>query len=267
MKRKEDPKSSPSREDAGVALFLFPEVRENYPAVPSSFGAEASAVAGPLLRRSRSRKSSSIGKAIGLHANRKAAAMAFATAMARPASFSFSLSRAFRFRALPQLPARQLLFKGSVREARSSTSSALLGFRHFHPNSVRGRVGWLSSRGERCSGWSECRAVSSSPSPPQKEVAVEVPVIVDEALAGVEDFPVLQAVIEQLEIDAPVAVKLAIAGFEDFDSSDVVELSVMLCDDARIRELNKEWRQKDSPTDVLSFPQDQPAGRECCYCL
>lgn len=100
------------------------------------------------------------------------------------------------------------------------------------------------------------RAVFSSP-PPRKEVAVEVPVLV-EGLDG-DDFE-LEAMVEQLEIDAPLAVKLAIAGYEDFDQSDVVELSVMLCDDARIREFNKEWREKDSATDVLSFPQDQPAG-------
>jgi rRNA maturation RNase YbeY len=34
----------------------------------------------------------------------------------------------------------------------------------------------------------------------------------------------------------------------------------MLCDDARIRELNKEWRGKDSAMNVLLFPEDQPAG-------
>lgn len=32
------------------------------------------------------------------------------------------------------------------------------------------------------------------------------------------------------------------------------ELSVLLCDDAFIRDLNLQWRQKDQPTDVLSFP-------------
>ncbi len=31
------------------------------------------------------------------------------------------------------------------------------------------------------------------------------------------------------------------------------ELSVLLCDDEFIRELNAQWRQKDIPTDVLSF--------------
>lgn len=35
-----------------------------------------------------------------------------------------------------------------------------------------------------------------------------------------------------------------------------VELSVLLCSDARIAELNGAWRDKPVPTDVLSFPQD-----------
>ena len=34
------------------------------------------------------------------------------------------------------------------------------------------------------------------------------------------------------------------------------ELSVVLTDDARIHALNKTWRGKDKPTDVLSFPQE-----------
>jgi probable rRNA maturation factor len=33
-----------------------------------------------------------------------------------------------------------------------------------------------------------------------------------------------------------------------------IELSVVLCDDAYITELNEEWRGKASATDVLSFP-------------
>jgi probable rRNA maturation factor len=34
------------------------------------------------------------------------------------------------------------------------------------------------------------------------------------------------------------------------------ELSVMLCDDATITELNRDYRGLDKPTDVLSFPLD-----------
>jgi probable rRNA maturation factor len=32
-------------------------------------------------------------------------------------------------------------------------------------------------------------------------------------------------------------------------------LSLLICGDARSRKLNREWRRKDRPTDVLSFPQ------------
>jgi probable rRNA maturation factor len=35
-------------------------------------------------------------------------------------------------------------------------------------------------------------------------------------------------------------------------------LSVLLCGDARMRRLNRTWRRKDRPTDVLSFPSDEP---------
>ena len=36
------------------------------------------------------------------------------------------------------------------------------------------------------------------------------------------------------------------------------EVSVTFCDDARIRALNAEWRGKDTPTNVLSFPTPGP---------
>lgn len=36
------------------------------------------------------------------------------------------------------------------------------------------------------------------------------------------------------------------------------ELSVLLCDDEFIRDLNLQWRQKDEPTDVLSFEMGDP---------
>ena len=37
------------------------------------------------------------------------------------------------------------------------------------------------------------------------------------------------------------------------------EVSLLLCDDARIRDINREWRGLDKPTNVLSFPAAPPA--------
>lgn len=38
------------------------------------------------------------------------------------------------------------------------------------------------------------------------------------------------------------------------------EVSLVFTDDAAIRELNREWRDKDKPTNVLSFPGSDPDG-------
>lgn len=37
---------------------------------------------------------------------------------------------------------------------------------------------------------------------------------------------------------------------------DAVEVSVLLADDERVRSLNRAWRGKDSPTNVLAFPAE-----------
>jgi probable rRNA maturation factor len=39
------------------------------------------------------------------------------------------------------------------------------------------------------------------------------------------------------------------------------EADLWLCSDAEIRELNERYRDKDRPTDVLSFPQYEPGDR------
>lgn len=39
-----------------------------------------------------------------------------------------------------------------------------------------------------------------------------------------------------------------------------VELSLVFCDDPFIHQLNRDYRGKDRPTDVLSFPQDLESG-------
>ena len=57
--------------------------------------------------------------------------------------------------------------------------------------------------------------------------------------------------VEELEgVEADATALLAAARCAD------CELSLVLCSDAWIRPLNKQWRDKDVATDVLSFPQD-----------
>lgn len=55
---------------------------------------------------------------------------------------------------------------------------------------------------------------------------------------------------------AQAATAVAEAADED------VEVSVMLTDDASIRELNRQWRGKDKATNVLSFPAPEQPGFE-----
>ena len=54
---------------------------------------------------------------------------------------------------------------------------------------------------------------------------------------------------------AEAAVTVAEEANEDF------EVSVMLTDDAHIQELNRTWRGKDKPTNVLSFPAPEQPGQ------
>jgi probable rRNA maturation factor len=59
------------------------------------------------------------------------------------------------------------------------------------------------------------------------------------------------ASIAQAEVERLVAISLASAGIEDG------HVAVEFVDEDRIHDLNREYREKDEPTDVLSFPIDE----------
>lgn len=58
---------------------------------------------------------------------------------------------------------------------------------------------------------------------------------------------------------AAVAAAIAVTPFAELGTGEaMVEVSVRLTTDAEVRELNATWRDKDKPTNVLSFPSIQP---------
>ncbi len=77
-----------------------------------------------------------------------------------------------------------------------------------------------------------------------------------------------------LTIDAPgwsdslsdaegVVLRAAEAAYRDAGDGGAAELSLVLADDQRVQDLNRAWRGKDTPTNVLSFPagDDGAPGR------
>ena len=66
--------------------------------------------------------------------------------------------------------------------------------------------------------------------------------------------------LEDTEALAQKAAEAALAVTYEADGD--FEASVMLTDDAQIRELNRTWRDKDKPTNVLSFPAPEQPGQD-----
>ncbi|MXQ11879.1 rRNA maturation RNase YbeY [Microvirga makkahensis] len=64
--------------------------------------------------------------------------------------------------------------------------------------------------------------------------------------------------IPDVEALARTAAEAALAVTDEAEGE--FEASVMLTDDAHIRELNRTWRGKDKPTNVLSFPAPEQPG-------
>lgn len=66
--------------------------------------------------------------------------------------------------------------------------------------------------------------------------------------------------LEDAEALAQKAAEAALA--VTYEADEAFEASVMLTDDAQIRELNRTWRGKDKPTNVLSFPAPEQPGQD-----
>ena len=72
----------------------------------------------------------------------------------------------------------------------------------------------------------------------------------------------------EIEVDVEADAWLAVPGVERRVRETALaalggrdgEISLLLADDAAVRELNREWRGKDAPTNVLSFPAAESAA-------
>lgn len=101
----------------------------------------------------------------------------------------------------------------------------------------------------------------------EKELELSVSICIEDDLP---DDPEILSIAELLRLNVPMAMKLAFDGLKDSEHktrdtaiSDVggfesVELSILLCNDDFIRKLNKEWRDEDHATDVLSMSEHIP---------
>ncbi len=70
----------------------------------------------------------------------------------------------------------------------------------------------------------------------------------------------LQAEAETVGIDTHALERLAARALEAEGVARPAELSILLADDATVRELNRTYRGADAPTDVLSFSQAEGAA-------
>ncbi|KAK3213026.1 hypothetical protein Dsin_017732 [Dipteronia sinensis] len=107
------------------------------------------------------------------------------------------------------------------------------------------------------------RAVKSK----EKELELNVSICIEDELP---DDPEISSIAELLRLNAPMLMKSAFeslkdseyktrdTAIEDIGGFGSIELSILLCNDEFIRKLNKEWRDEDHATDVLSMSQHVP---------
>ncbi|KAL4528549.1 hypothetical protein Ndes2437A_g03114 [Nannochloris sp. 'desiccata'] len=88
------------------------------------------------------------------------------------------------------------------------------------------------------------------------DIVTDVGIMVEGEPKNLSDAEV-EALCASLYTDSKAVVQQAAMVLVEGEARDSppgpLELSLVLCDDSHIRDLNKEWRGKDAPTDVLSF--------------
>ncbi|KMZ75042.1 Hydrolase Cof, related [Zostera marina] len=109
------------------------------------------------------------------------------------------------------------------------------------------------------------KKLKPKPKPKQLEFCVEIGIEED-----LPQDPQILNIAEMLRLNIPMAMKIAFDGLGDTgyktrDTSidnvgkfEKADLSLLLCNDKFIQKLNKEWRDEDSATDVLSMSQHIP---------
>jgi len=92
--------------------------------------------------------------------------------------------------------------------------------------------------------------LSKSPSPPRpRKLGTEKQVQID---------VIVRSARWRKRSTAKTIVKKAVLAAADAVSTPRAELAIVLSDDSAIRTLNRDWRGKNAPTNVLSFPAARP---------
>ncbi|KAG0503200.1 hypothetical protein HPP92_003272 [Vanilla planifolia] len=123
-----------------------------------------------------------------------------------------------------------------------------------------------SVRGYRKGRWRRRRTARKKP-PKESQPELNVMICIEEDLP--ED-PDIKSIAEILRMDLPMAMALAFSHLDvshyktrdtavnDVNKFEKIKISLLLCNDDFIRRLNKEWRDEDHATDVLSMSQHIP---------
>ncbi|XP_057836404.2 endoribonuclease YBEY, chloroplastic isoform X2 [Cryptomeria japonica] len=101
--------------------------------------------------------------------------------------------------------------------------------------------------------WQMPTGTKPLPEKVEKELELEAQIGIEEEIP--EDDQEVLVALDRLKVSTSTTRDTSLDNLSAFD---VAELSILLCNDNFIRKLNKEWRDKDEVTDVLSMSQHIP---------